>query len=930
MTIWKKSLLAQLVAYFSLLSVVTICIVAGAAYQRARDSLLDSTRDRLRVAASLKQLQLGDWVDHQRKDVLLLGELDRMRSLVREMILNEPESEAYRGAALQLSRYFERVSQIKPNLNSLRVTSNGGFVVFASEASLQGARYQALGLPTTYFTAATVNSIVPNFYLNEGEAAITFATPVFDSQGEQMAAIAVDLDLAEVDTLIRERTGLWESAETYLVGRSGERFAFISRDDSEDRDAAAESVAEPVSPAIEAAIVGRGSGWGLYKNYQGVPVVGVYQWLDDQNVALLAEVSQHEAFAPARRLAREILQIGLSSAGLLLVGVYLLSRRITLPILAIARSANRLANGDLDCQVHELTQDEIGLLAKSFNRMSQQLRELVNNLELQVAERTQALEISKKEAEEARISAEAANAAKSSFLANMSHELRTPMNAIIGYSEMLIEEAEELEPEEFVPDLQKIRTSGKNLLELINGVLDLSKIEAGRMELYVESVDLYKLVQEACVPIYPLASKNDNVLEVECPEDIGMVRVDLTKVRQCLLNLLSNASKFTHAGQIVLSVKRIAVAGESDTIELQVRDSGIGMSPEQLDKVFDAFSQADASTTRKYGGTGLGLGIAKQFIEMMGGTISVTSEPGVGSTFTVRLPAEVDREPKAADRLSGSMANGLRPGEAPKVLVIHDRSEVGQELQEFLAKSGFQVEMAPPTQAALDRAREIKPDAITLDVLDSQMNSWDLLSAFKQDATLQAVAVILVSIQDLDQCGYAIGTTDYLTKPIDRKYLGSLLERQAENCDNQIVLVVEDDLDTRDTIVRLAEKYGWTAVEAAHGREALQQLRQTTPSLILTDIVMPEMNGFEFLNLLRANPDWRSIPVVAITSKELSNAERQQLQGQVQSAANATTCLVDGSFEQVKQQLLNVLSAPAKANTAPAKANTTSAKANTE
>ena len=241
------------------------------------------------------------------------------------------------------------------------------------------------------------------------------------------------------------------------------------------------------------------------------------------------------------------------------------------------------------------------------------------------------------EANRAQEAAEQANRSKGIFLANMSHELRTPLNAIIGYGEMLLEEAEDLGQAGFIPDLQKIHSAAKHLLALINDILDLSKIEAGKMDLYYETFEVAPMIQDVVATITPLVKKNANALEVHCADDLGPMRADLTKVRQTLFNLLSNASKFTEHGTITLAVTRETGAG-GGWVTFRVRDSGIGMTPEQMEKLFQEFSQADASTTRKYGGTGLGLAISRKFCQLMGGDITVASALGQGSTFTITLP----------------------------------------------------------------------------------------------------------------------------------------------------------------------------------------------------------------------------------------------------------------------------------------------------
>jgi signal transduction histidine kinase len=284
-----------------------------------------------------------------------------------------------------------------------------------------------------------------------------------------------------------------------------------------------------------------------------------------------------------------------------------------------------------------------GLHSHLQTRRMLRTKQALEDQNLQIEEQAYQLELSSAAAEEARDAAEAANRAKSAFLANMSHELRTPLNAIIGYSELLEEEAADGHPEDLVADLQKIRTSGKHLLRLINSVLDLSKIEAGKMTLFVENFDIAKLVEEVQTTSAPLVEKRSNRFVVRCEPDLGMLKGDVTKLKQILLNLLSNASKFTEKGEIGLEVSRERDA-EGNWISFRVRDTGIGMTPEQLGKVFHAFTQADAATTRKYGGTGLGLALSQRFCQMMGGDVSAESVFGKGSLFTVRLPTDVGNE----------------------------------------------------------------------------------------------------------------------------------------------------------------------------------------------------------------------------------------------------------------------------------------------
>jgi signal transduction histidine kinase/CheY-like chemotaxis protein/methyl-accepting chemotaxis protein len=487
-------------------------------------------------------------------------------------------------------------------------------------------------------------------------------------------------------------------------------------------------------------------------------------------------------------------------------------------------------------------------------------------------------ELKQREAElaAARDAADDANQTKSSFLANMSHELRTPLNAIIGYSEILQEDAADKNDKEAIADLQKIESAGRHLLGLINNILDLSKIEAGKMDVFIEGVDLQALLKEVLSIVKPLADKNENVIEVIYPADIGSFHSDQTKIKQCLLNLLSNASKFTSKGTLTLTVAREG----GSRVCFRVSDTGVGMTPEQLGRLFEAFSQADASTTKRFGGTGLGLAITKHFCTMLGGDVTVESRPGTGSTFIIRLPDQQVAAPVAAD--SPALAGAAADGRAT-VLVVDDDASVRGLLAKTLEKEGYRVLLAGNGIEALALAREHRPQAITLDVMMPQMDGWEALKELKADTQLRDIPVIMVTV--LNERGMAIplGAADFLTKPVDRQRLATILRDHCAAPSGASILVVEDDLPTREALCRTLASMGYAAHPAVNGRSGLDWLtNHPAPNLILLDLMMPEMDGFEFLRVLRQRPAFVDVPVIVVTAKELTAEDVRILSGQTE------------------------------------------------
>lgn len=603
-----------------------------------------------------------------------------------------------------------------------------------------------------------------------------------------------------------------------------------------------------------------------------------------QVVALLEVDMPPEVLTPfvEQRRNRQI-KFGVLMFVLIMLGIGLASVSTLRSVRRLREAADRFGCGDYETPIAIRGSTEVEALSDAFDRARVRIASHLANEKGVQLELTAALD-----------QAEAATRAKSQFLANMSHELRTPMNAIIGYSEMLIEDAEAGGDEQLTSDLGKIERAGRHLLQLINDILDLAKVEAGRMELFEETFAVERCIEETTQTILPLLTQRGNRVRVDVDPEVETIHADVTRFRQILLNLLSNASKFTERGEIEIR----AWLPDEATLAVAVSDSGIGMTPEQVERLFDAFVQADASTTRRYGGTGLGLHLTKQFVEMMGGSIEVESEEGTGSTFTVRLPlgASARRSPEEHHRIASASQNGRT------ILVIDDDPDVRDLLSRLFEKEGFNVLTAADGREGCALARSEKPDVITLDVVMPGVDGWEVLHRLKSDPELQNIPVIVVSMLTEQGLGYALGAADYMTKPIDVDRMRALLDTYRGG--NDTVVVVDDDEDVRALLRHALEGEGWTVVEAANGREALDAVQIAEPAAILLDLMMPDMDGFEFLERLRCDRA-SAVPVIVLTAMDLDAAARQRLDRSTQRVLQKGQWTVEELLSWVRASIID-------------------------
>lgn len=697
----NQHLTTKVASMFLLWSLVAIGVVGGVAFFRAREALKEAAFNQLSVAATLKEEEITRWFEDRQQDFFAIAKFPEVRQL---------KAQNYDSAtSKRLSNYLADITKTKPDFREIFILNRSNKVILSTNKLHEG-QYEILA-DTTYIDKIEPGNTAPIFYVSPftGKPTVTFATPLRDAAGVRQGVILAHLNLDRIDRIVRERTGLGKSGETYLVGSLVVKNTFISKADKTDNEAFSTGIS---SQGIDRATRGI-SGVGLYQNYAKVPVIGVYRWLNEQDLALLVEMEQAEAFTPARQLAGTIVLVGLVAVGLLSIGVHWLTQQLQI-------SREQLENYS--------------------HRLEQKAQEAL-----------------------------AANHAKSAFLANMSHELRTPLSTILGFTQLTIRDrtlnASQLE------NLAIISRSGEHLLALINDVLSMSKIEAGRVTLDENNFNLYSLLDSLAEMFAIKAQAKELELIFERSQDLpNYVCADESKLRQVLINLLGNAIKFTAIGRVILRASVICDRSiNRETLHFEVEDTGTGIDSSELEKLFKPFVQTQ--TGQKFQqGTGLGLSISQQFARLMNGEISLKSTPGQGTIFSFDIPVtRVQMLKEAEPKPRQQRAICLAPDQSVyRILVVEDRSENRQLLVKFLTSLGFEVREAENGQVGVNIWLSWQPHLIWMDMRMPVMDGYEATRQIKSHVLGQTTVIIALTASAFDEeraLVLASGCDDFVCKP---------------------------------------------------------------------------------------------------------------------------------------------------------------------
>jgi signal transduction histidine kinase/CheY-like chemotaxis protein len=851
---------------FIAVTIIPTAIIGFYAMQTSTTALRERELNTNKTLIKNWQQRIEAFLSTAQQDIVFLSQSHPLKHYLtlRNYHQNSPPLELARKALEQeflvflLSRkiYYQIRYLDESGQEQVRVEMKNGQPAVVAQANLQNKAQRDYFLETMQLTGREI--FVSPLELNREHGkieiphkpVIRYAIPVFYPSGHQAGIVITNLDANQfLEPLNLEPVWLVNSKGYYLAHpNQNKRWGGTT-----DLNTGHNLIQDYPKQATTLLTEKEGSlkTDSLILTFQQIPVKELKHWI------LINPQLTEKTLESIHHFHHIFLVIIIVSLLFSLSIAFIFNRYITQPVNQMIKAVEQIRAGERQLSIALTSKNEIGVLQREMNSM------LV------------AIDNTEKNQQQAKEAAEAANIAKSRFLANMSHEVRTPLNAIIGYSEMLQEDLAEMGKSELSGDAEKIYSAGKDLLAMLNDILDISKIEAGKMELYTETFLLSYMLNDIVHTIEPLLRKNQDTLEVIYDERVGEMHADLTKVRQILLTLISNVSKFNEQPiEISLTTQRDVSLPEKPTIIFEISDNGVGMSQAEMNQIFQALSEDETTAITHPKRTDLGFAVTRHLVEMMGGEIEVTSELGEGSRFTVRLPAIVQSIQQIA--ASNQTEEVLVLEEGSVVLIIDDDEEIRKVLHKYLTKLGYQVETADNGELGIKLARNLLPDVIILDVLMPKMDGWEVLSHLKASSELAHIPVIILSVIEDKNMGYSLGASDYLVKPITREELSKMLQKyHSQNDSNSLVLVIDDDTVTRDMIARMLRKAGWRVGKIDDGRVALNYIRKKRPDLILLDLQMPEMDGFEFSHKLHQL--YPTIPIIVVSAKDLTLEDRLRL-----------------------------------------------------
>lgn len=748
--------------------------------------------------------------------------------------------------------------------------------------------------------------VISDFYEDNNKSyCLPVHMPIYDSRiNKAKRFITIQMNVEKLFSRVAGKFRLGDTGSLNLVSSGG--LVFYNSLNSGARDSFNASIMNNV---------GNGNRpWFIGTDENGVDQIVAFSPLnisDNKNLLLannqplyvvLTQYKKEALGSPVRKVLLSATIPGFLLASLLILFIYLTLKKIVEPISVLKEGASIIGSGNLNHRIDIRTGDEIETLAQEFNNMAEELKELYSGLEEKVKERTIDLEESNRQLHEA-------NRLKSEFLANMSHELRTPLNSIIGFSEVLYDGIAGNINERQKKYLDNIHKSGHHLLELINDLLNLSKIEVGKMELIFSEFSLNAALMEAKNIIAPLASKKKISVSVTIEKGLETIAADRIKLKQILYNILGNSIKFTpEEGSVEVRVKKIDYA-----FEFSVKDTGIGIKGDDINLIFESFRQVDGSHSRDYEGTGLGLSITKKFVEMHGGKIWVESEAGAGSTFffTIPLPNLFpgDLDDASLEDIKPPTYSEYKSGVVDKVekkmiLIVEDNEESSELISMYLTEEGYDVAKAFDGENALAMAKELKPFAITLDIMLPRKDGWQILKDLKEDKKTAKIPVIIISMVEDQDLAYLLGAFETFNKPVTKKALLSVLERYSYIhkmlSTDMTILTVDDDPDCLELLSSILEPEGFNVITATGGKEAIDLAISRKPNLIILDLIMPEINGFDVVHALKATKNTENIPIIVLTAKEMTDEGIKLLSGHVEMLLDKTTLSKDVLLAELK------------------------------